>query len=136
MNFSQMGELLGSEYGNSIFRLGLPWALLLLILLPFLLWWLRYRERRKRVSIALPVTHLAVSVARGNPRRWRLMLDGMRVFAMGLMIVAMARPQYGRIERETFSEGIDIAMVLDVSLSMRAGDFHPNRLEAAKDVMK
>ena len=136
MNLGKISELLGSEYGNSIFRLGLPWMLLLLLLLPFLLWWLRYRERQKQASIALPVTHLIAGAVKGNPRRWRLMLDVMRVGALGLLIVAMARPQYGRIERETFSEGIDIALVLDVSLSMRAGDFHPNRLEAAKDVIK
>src|SRR5690606_19973152 len=79
---------------------------------------------------------LATSIRHGNPRRWRFWLDGLRVFALALLIIAMARPQYGRIERTTFSEGIDIAMVLDVSLSMRAGDFYPNRLEAAKDVMK
>jgi len=55
---------------------------------------------------------------------------------LALLIFALARPQHGKVERETFSEGIDIALVLDVSLSMRAGDFHPNRLEAAKDVLK
>jgi Ca-activated chloride channel family protein len=136
MNFENVGTYLGDQYAESIFRLGLPLMLLLLLLLPFVLWYLRYRERRKTVTLALPVAHLAAAVPRGNPRRWRLILDTMRVAALALLIVAMARPQYGRIERETFSEGIDIALVLDVSLSMRAGDFHPNRLEAAKDVIK
>lgn len=134
MDFSALDST--RELGNSIFRFGLPWALLLLLLLPFFWWWLRKRERGRQVAIALPVTYLAASLPAGNPARWRFWLDGLRVLALGLMIVAMARPQYGRIERATFSEGIDIAMVLDVSLSMRAGDFHPNRLEAAKDVMK
>lgn len=136
MNFDNIGAFAADQYGDAIFRLGLPWLLLLLLLLPFLLWWLRHRERRKQATIMLPVAHLAASIAKGNPRRWRLLLDVMRVGALALFIIAMARPQYGRIERETFSEGIDIALVLDVSLSMRAGDFHPNRLEAAKDVIK
>lgn len=136
MNLTGLGETLGSDIGQSMFRLGLPWVLLLLLLLPFLWWWLRRREHSRLMSIPLPVTHLAATIAMGNPRRWRFLLDGMRVLALALVIIAMARPQYGRIERETFSEGIDIALVLDVSLSMRAGDFHPNRLEAAKDVIK
>ncbi len=136
MNFEQVSEMVTSASSESMFRLAYPLALLLLILLPFLLWWLRYRERRKQVTISLPVAHLAAAAVKGNPGRWRLLLDVLRVAALALLIVAMARPQYGKIERETFSEGIDIALVLDVSLSMRAGDFHPNRLEAAKDVLK
>ncbi len=136
MNLDGLNSFAADQYGDSIFRVGLPWVLLLLLLLPFLLWWLRHRERRRTTTISLPVAQLATSISAGNPRRWRLMLDVMRIVALALFIIAMARPQYGRIERETFSEGIDIALVLDVSLSMRAGDFQPNRLEAAKDVIK
>jgi len=136
MNLQSVGTALTSDIGKSVFRLGIPWVLLLLLLLPFVWWWLRRRERTRTSTISLPVTHLVASIPHGNPRRWRFVLDGMRVVALALIIIAMARPQYGRIERETFSEGIDIALVLDVSLSMRAGDFHPNRLEAAKDVIK
>lgn len=136
MNLNSLSDTLTSDVGQSMFRLGLPWVLLLLLLLPFLWWWLRRRERSRLMSIPLPVTHLAAAIGAGNPRRWRFLLDGIRVLALALIIVAMARPQFGRIERETFSQGIDIALVLDVSLSMRAGDFQPNRLEAAKDVIK
>lgn len=136
MDMSLLNSSVGGELGRSVFRFGLPAVLLLLLLLPAVWWWLRYRERIKQVTVPLPVAFLATSIRHGNPRRWRFWLDGLRVFALALLIIAMARPQYGRIERTTFSEGIDIAMVLDVSLSMRAGDFYPNRLEAAKDVMK
>jgi Ca-activated chloride channel family protein len=136
MNLDEMTNSISADFGQSVFRMGYPWVLLLLILLPFFWWWLRHRERSRQISIPLPVTHLAATIHTGNPRRWRFLLDGLRVLALALIIIAMARPQYGRIERETFSEGIDIALVLDVSLSMRAGDFHPNRLEAAKDVIK
>jgi len=136
MNFNNIFQWFASSDSNTVFRFVFPAALLLLILLPFVLWWLRYRERRKQISIALPVTDVVRAVAHGNPRRWRLLLDTLRILALALIIIGMARPQYGRVERETFSEGIDIAIVLDVSLSMRAGDFHPNRLEAAKEVIK
>lgn len=136
MNLDALNEYLSDASGDMVFRLGFPIALALLLLLPFLLWFLRFRERRNQTVINLPVTDMVAGIARGNPRRWRFLLDGLRVLALALLIVGIARPQHGRVERETFSEGIDIALVLDVSLSMRAGDFHPNRLEAAKDVIK
>lgn len=136
MNVFEATDAFGT-LGHSVFRMGIPWVLLLLLLIPPVWWWLRRRERHQQAAIALPVTYLVSGIsATGNPRRWRFLLDGVRMLALALIIIAMARPQYGRIERQTFSEGIDIALVLDVSLSMRAGDFHPNRLEAAKDVIK
>jgi len=51
-----------------------------------------------------------------------------------LLILGMARPQLGNAEREISAEGINIMLVLDISSSMRAVDFKPNRLEAAKRV--
>ena len=136
MNWADVQDWLSGQTGDMIFRFGFPVALALLVLLPFVLWWLRYRERRRQVTVDLPVTGLLATVTYRDPRKWRLLLDVLRVAALGLMIIGIARPQYGKVERQTFSEGIDIAIVLDVSLSMRNGDFHPNRLEAAKEVIK
>jgi Ca-activated chloride channel family protein len=48
--------------------------------------------------------------------------------------MALARPQSGNTRREFTTEGIDIMLVLDISSSMKAIDFRPNRLEAAKSV--
>jgi len=58
----------------------------------------------------------------------------MRTLGVLLLILALARPQIGNAEREVTSKGIDIMLVLDISSSMRAIDFKPNRLEAAKKV--
>ena len=58
----------------------------------------------------------------------------LRGIAVLLLILGLARPQLGNAEREVTSEGIDIMLVLDISSSMRAVDFKPNRLEAAKKV--
>jgi Ca-activated chloride channel family protein len=53
------------------------------------------------------------------------------------VIVALARPQTGRSKHTTYSEGIDIMLVLDTSGSMQAQDFEPkNRLNVAKEVVK
>jgi Ca-activated chloride channel family protein len=56
--------------------------------------------------------------------------------AVVLVLVALARPQRVQQRVELFSEGIDIMLVLDVSQSMLAEDFRPNRLEAAKRVAR
>jgi Ca-activated chloride channel family protein len=57
------------------------------------------------------------------------------MLAIAVLIVALARPQTYSTGENVYTEGIDIAMVLDISGSMLAEDFQPNRLEAAKDVI-
>ena len=68
---------------------------------------------------------------------WRLHLPFyLRLAALGLLFVALARPQFGYAWEESLTEGIDIEIVLDVSGSMGAEDFQPeNRLEVAKSVV-
>lgn len=58
----------------------------------------------------------------------------LRLLALTCVIVALARPQTHNDEKNVEGEGIDIVLCLDVSGSMLAQDFHPNRLEAAKKV--
>lgn len=67
---------------------------------------------------------------------WRIILPLFRVLAIAFIIIALARPQDKNDEayKEVFSEGIDIVISFDVSSSMLAMDFSPNRLEAARDV--
>ena len=54
--------------------------------------------------------------------------------AMVLLIVATARPRSSSIMEKVDAEGIDIVLTMDVSTSMLARDFQPDRLEAAKDI--
>ncbi len=61
-------------------------------------------------------------------------LFGLEMIAVALLIVALARPQSSEKNSTTNVEGIDIVMTMDVSGSMLAEDFKPNRLEAAKKV--
>jgi Ca-activated chloride channel family protein len=64
-------------------------------------------------------------------------LTFLRVLALALLAVAVARPQAGTENREVTSEGIDIMLALDISGSMRAEDFKPqNRLYVAKEEIK
>jgi Ca-activated chloride channel family protein len=65
----------------------------------------------------------------------KILLTIFRVLAMVALIIAIARPQTTEVSSETLSkEGIDIVLAMDVSTSMLAQDFLPNRLEAAKQV--
>ncbi len=72
------------------------------------------------------------------PRTWRYYLRHLpfvlRCMAVALMIVALARPRTVELESNTSSEGIDIVLALDISGSMLARDFTPDRLEAAKQM--
>ena len=60
----------------------------------------------------------------------------LRMLAVALLIVVLARPQSTSSWQDVTTEGIDIVMAIDISGSMLAEDFKPNRLEAAKKVAK
>lgn len=107
------------------------WLLLGLLLLPLLAW----RHHRTRALGALTYSSLQGAPGKGA---WRLHLSFyLRLAALALLIVALARPQLGRTSEESLTEGIDIQIVLDISGSMAAEDFQPrNRLEVAKDVLR
>jgi Ca-activated chloride channel family protein len=80
----------------------------------------------------------SVAPAREAPRsvwaRLRGLPIALRMAALSLGILALARPQIRNVVEERFAEGVDIMLVLDTSTSMRAQDFTPNRFEAARDV--
>lgn len=57
-----------------------------------------------------------------------------RIIALTLIIVAMARPRSSEVIEKIDAEGIDIVMAMDVSTSMLARDFTPDRISASKDI--
>jgi Ca-activated chloride channel family protein len=57
-----------------------------------------------------------------------------RIIALTLIIVAMARPRSSEVIEKVDAEGIDIVMAMDVSTSMLARDFTPDRISASKDI--
>ncbi len=58
----------------------------------------------------------------------------LRIAALSLIIVALARPRSSTQMDKVESEGIDIVLTMDVSTSMLARDFTPDRISAAKDI--
>jgi len=105
----------------------------LLILVPLTVWYvLRLRNSHATMSLSTttPFAHL--------PRTWkqylRHVLFALRMATLACLIVVMARPQERDSWRTTSTEGTDIVIALDVSSSMMARDFDPDRFEAAKSV--
>lgn len=110
-----------------------PAFLLLLFLLPILGWlaWTKRRERQVRLKMS-SLAALSDTVSwRG---RLRIVLPILRALAFVALVVALARPQEVMQEQEVKAEGIDIVLVMDLSSSMLAQDFKPDRLEVSKSV--
>jgi Ca-activated chloride channel family protein len=111
-----------------------PWILWFLFLIPLLslLYW---RRRWKMVS---EVTFSSLQPFDHTPRSLRERLHhtpvALRMAALACLIIALARPQSVSSRENINTEGIDIVLVLDISGSMLAEDFTPNRLVAAKQV--
>lgn len=111
------------------------WAFWLFVSIPILIALYWYNRRKKIDSVTLPTTEFI------KPNRWLYFLKpfffSLKLIALSLFIVALARPQIHKnsdkiIQHEV--EGIDIIIALDISNSMLATDFTPNRLEASKKV--
>ena len=120
------------EYFENI-TFGQPEFLYLLIVLPLLIIWKISRGKQQQAS-------LSISSLSGikNTSSWKNSFQNipfiLRLLALACIILALARPQTSNDEQQTEGEGIDIILCIDVSGSMTAQDFTPNRLEAAKKV--
>ncbi|MEO6329982.1 MAG: VWA domain-containing protein [Ginsengibacter sp.] len=110
-----------------------PGFFYLLALLPLLIVWKIFKGKQQRAS--LPISSTA---GLENISSWKNALQNipfvLRLLALTCIILALARPQTTNDEQQTEGEGIDIILSIDVSGSMTAQDFIPNRLEAAKKV--
>ncbi len=112
-----------------------PMFLWLLLTVPLVAYFMF--RRRREAAIKFSDISLLRNVRRSRRVKNRKILYALRLLALILLIIAMARPQAGKKTTEVSSEGIDIMLALDVSGSMKAEDFKPmNRLIAAKEVIK
>lgn len=110
-----------------------PWALLLLLFVPALVFWY-YRNYRKNTA-AIPVTTTFFLRKAGNWRTSSMHLPfWFRCAGIICLVIALARPQQRFTEEQTTGDGIDLVLCFDISGSMTETDMLPNRLEAAKEV--
>lgn len=127
--------LRGSETGEYL-RLANSWALLMLLLIPVVLWAGHALRKQRPPTVTFPALRLVRAAVGGSGASAPILPGFFRALLLTAIVLGIARPQYGRVERQAYSEGIDIMVVLDVSLSMRAQDFFPDRLTAAKTVTR
>ncbi len=106
----------------------------LLLLIPPIIVWYVLRFRKSQPSLRVSSTSPFAKVSRGSKTWLYHGLFALRMIALVLLIIALARPQSTSNHRDISVEGIDIVMAMDISGSMLAQDFTPNRIEAAKEV--
>lgn len=110
-----------------------PWVLWLFILyIPLLIWYFKQKNTTPTLGFS------NISALKKLPRSWKEYLMKLsfmlKLAAIGLVIVALARPQTTDSKSTSRIEGTDIVLALDISGSMASKDFTPTRFEAAKEV--
>ncbi len=110
-----------------------PWLLSLAIVIPVMIIWQFTFGNRQQAGLKVSSLRNFQSI-----RSWKNLFRPIpficRMLGMLLIIIAMARPQTKNEEQRVEGEGVDIVLCIDVSGSMTAQDFTPNRMEAAKTV--
>ncbi len=106
---------------------------LALLAIPAIVWYI-YRNNRVHAELQVSLIPHTSEVRKSFRALLRHVPFALRILAFLLLVIVLARPQsVNRWEDQTI-EGIDIMLALDISGSMLAGDFSPNRIEASKDV--
>ncbi len=120
------------DYFNDI-TFDQPLFFILFAIIPVLIFW-RLTKGKKQTA-AIPVSTIKGLAKSGS---WKNSFYNipfiLRLLALSCIIIALARPQTRFDEKQSEGEGVDIILSIDVSGSMTAQDFTPNRMEAAKKV--
>jgi len=116
------------------FAFASPGYLFLLLVIPLMVAFYIFRNSRLSASLRVSGSE-QFNGAVTTFRHWlRHILFGLRTIAILLIILVLARPQTSNNYQDVSTEGIDIVLALDISGSMLARDFRPDRLEASKNV--
>jgi Ca-activated chloride channel family protein len=111
-----------------------PLFLYLLILIPAMVVFYVLKQQKSNASFQMPGLSPFEGTGMTFRHYLRHILFGLRVIAVTLLIIVLARPQSTSKFQNISTEGIDIVLTLDISGSMLARDFKPDRLEASKNV--
>ncbi len=110
----------------------LLWLLLVPLLLVARYVYVELKERRPHLRVSSAQPWMAAGV---SPLAYMRHLPfALRTAALVLIVVAIARPRSSNEVEKRDTEGIDIVFAMDVSTSMLARDFTPDRISAAKDI--
>ncbi|HAW18547.1 MAG TPA: aerotolerance regulator BatA [Flavobacteriales bacterium] len=108
-------------------------VLWLLLIVPALVAWYVFRYWKEHAIIGYSTTGFLPKFG-GYKAKLIHVPFALRILAIAGIIIALARPQSSSSWQNVTTEGIDIILAIDISSSMLAQDFKPNRLEAAKEV--
>jgi Ca-activated chloride channel family protein len=122
-----------------MFQFSSPLFLILLAILPLKIWYQKRHAQRPLIRISSTGGLQTIPRSRFLKTAW--IIPAVKYTAFFLMVLAMARPQWGTRQVEVLTEGINIVLAVDVSGSMAALDFKRdgrivNRLEAVKGVIE
>ncbi len=106
---------------------------LLLVLIPMIGWYI-WKQSDYQATIKMSTIAGFAKAPKTYKHYLRHVLFAFRVLTISLLIVALARPQSTNSWQNVTTDGIDIVLTMDISSSMLAEDFKPNRMEASKDV--
>jgi Ca-activated chloride channel family protein len=106
---------------------------LLLVIIPMAAWYI-FRQKRNTASIQVSSTASLFRAPKTIRHYLRHLVFILQMVALAFFVVVLARPQSSRSWENVTTEGSDIVIALDISSSMLARDFAPDRLEAAKNV--
>ena len=111
-----------------------------------MLWWLVtipvfvigyvvYTHRKRRQLTEFGDSEMMAQLMPDASKSRPVVKFGILMFALALLIVAVARPQYGQKEKSVKRQGCEVMVALDISNSMLAEDVSPNRLDRAKQML-
>lgn len=106
----------------------------LLLAVPFIIAWYIFKNKTANAEIKVSSLSGFDGLRPTLKARMRHSLIVLRTLAIVLIIVVLARPQSRSSWKDIKTEGIDIVLSLDISTSMLAKDFKPDRLDAAKEI--
>jgi Ca-activated chloride channel family protein len=106
----------------------------LFLIIPLMIAWYIWREQKLQGTLSVSVVKGFSLATQSVIPRLRHLGIVLRSLSIAALIFALARPQSSLSWKNTTTEGIDIIIASDISGSMLAEDFQPNRLEAGKNI--
>ena len=106
---------------------------LLLLLIPVIVWYI-LKQKNAQASLQVSTTQAFDKMPKSYKVYLRHVRFALRILVITCLIIVLARPQSTDNWQNSSTEGVDIVLALDISGSMMARDFKPDRVEAAKDV--
>lgn len=106
----------------------------LFISIPLMVGWYIWKQRQLQGNLSVPTLKGFTIIKKSMLPKFRHYAIVLRCLAVAALVVALARPQSSLSWQNSTTEGIDIVIASDISGSMLAEDFKPNRLEAGKEI--